>query len=54
MIKIYKVTNESRIRDIPRNRYILEIGDMAYHITREEAESLQRQLNRLIKKRRSK
>ena len=54
MIKISKATNESRERDIPRNRYILEIGDMVYHISKEEAENLKKQLNKLIRKRGSK
>ena len=46
MIRITRAKNESRNRDKKRYRVILEIGEVEFHLTREEAANMKSQLNR--------
>jgi hypothetical protein len=40
MIKVSSARNESRKRDAHRNRLVLKIGNLIFHITRLEARRL--------------
>ncbi len=42
------VKTEKRDRDIGRNRILLCIGDMSWHLTRDEAEELQESLKKVL------
>lgn len=47
MISIKRARDESRIRDKKRNRFILSIGALKWHISAKEALHLKTQLRKL-------
>ena len=46
MITVRRAKHEDRVRDIKRDRLVLRVGAHRFHITRDEAASLKRQLGR--------
>jgi hypothetical protein len=48
MITVKRAVNEGSKRDTKRDRLVLVVGENQYHITRQEAAALKRQLERFV------
>lgn len=46
MVTIVRARQEARARDKKRQRFLLRIGDITFHLSADEARSMKRRLNR--------